>query len=160
MHIRLAQIEDAPQLLDLMYQRGYPQSLESMTSRLEHYIASPNYGIWIAQDAGIYTGLIAIALYELFTQASKRCRLESLIVQTVENTPCWTTAETLLTVARKYAYHNGCSIFDLTSSINREEAGWHAFYKAQGFHNSGSSQRIYLRLELQPSIFQNHICMP
>lgn len=65
--IRNACENDAPELLTLLSQLGYSMSLTDMKARLLAFQAK-NHQIFVAEQAGLVVGVLALGCYEQFTE--------------------------------------------------------------------------------------------
>jgi hypothetical protein len=147
MNLRPVTFCDAPQLLILMKQLGYPQTDESMKSRIRTYSCEPNHQILVATRGKKIVGFIAFVIYELFVSEGKRCHIEGLIVEANQHT--LNVRRKLLQAVEVFARENNSKVIDLTAGLSRSQKdGTHDFYKFLGYHNEGSKAEMYLRKEL------------
>jgi GNAT superfamily N-acetyltransferase len=141
MILRPALIHDAPQLLPLLKQLGYPQTDESMHNRLNIYLSSPDYAVLVAEENNMLLGVIALIIQESFMLQERRCRIEALVVD--EKARGKGVGATLLKAAELHAKQTNCAIIELTSGAQRTAA--HEFYKKYGYTNDKKHAKVYLR---------------
>jgi GNAT superfamily N-acetyltransferase len=146
MLIRKANLDDAAQLMPLMAELGYPQSLEEMKQRIEIYSDGNIYNLLVAETDNKIVGLVAFVMYEIIVAPYKRCRVEGLVVD--KNYRGQGIGHKLMAYVEGIAKESNCSIVDLTSGLRRMESGAHDFYKTIGYDNDGDRAKVYLRKEL------------
>ena len=142
MVIRNTTLNDAPQLLSLMEQLGYPQTIPDMKDRLQQYMSSDSQ-VLIAENQGLIMGLIAFFCFPLFVSSGKSCRIAALVVD--ETCRGQGVGRDLLKAAEERAKQQGCVILDLTSGLRRAKDGSHEFYKNLGYGNDGPQAKLYFR---------------
>lgn len=145
MIIRQATVQDAPQLLPLLDQLGYPQTVESIQDKIHTY-STPDQQIWVAEQDSHIFGLVAIVFTDMFVRNGRRCRIEGLVV----NAPFrgQGVGRRLMEHTEALAKTQDCPTIELTSGLRRAPEGTHDFYKILGYSNEGLLAKLYLRKEL------------
>lgn len=149
MGIRHAHMEDAPALLSLMEQLGYPVDFKEIHKRLNEYLLSPNHMIMVAEHETDLAGFIAVSIVYPFIQSGKRARIEALIVD--KSFRRQGIGKKLVEAAEYYAHDNGCEVIDVTTGQRRAGTGAHEFYRNLGYSNDGYWASLYLKKELVKS---------
>jgi GNAT superfamily N-acetyltransferase len=144
--IRPGHFADAPQLVPLMDQLGYPQSYESIQQKLTTYFSTPGHGVFVAEHHGKIIGLVTFGTYELFAENGKSCHIDVLVVDKDHRKKG--IGKRLLQKVETYGRSHGCFITELIVGMWRKNEGIHDFYDTQGYKNEGNFEVKYLRKEL------------
>jgi len=145
-HLRKASPKDAPQLLSLMEQLGYPKGDENMKARIQAYSYGTNNHIVIAERRKTTVGFIAFVIYDLFACEGKRCHIEELVVDA--NPSALSIKRKLIEAVETFARENQGKIIDLTTGLHHGEDSTQDFYKFLGYENDTASAKMYLKKEL------------
>jgi ribosomal protein S18 acetylase RimI-like enzyme len=144
-HLRKASPKDAPELLNLMEQLGYPRGDENMKARIQAYSYGTNNHIMVAERGKTTVGFVAFVIYDLFGCEGKRCHIEELIVDT--NPSALSIKRKLIEAVETFARENQGKIIDLTTSQHGQDST-QDFYKFLGYENDNASAKMYLKKEL------------
>lgn len=144
--IRQATLQDAPSILPLMVQLGYPTTSEKLIERMNFYLISPDYEVFVAQQENNIVGLVTLTFFQHFVGDKKACRITALVVD--EKYRKHGIGRLLMTEVENCAKNFGYSIIELTSGLRRAKDGSHEFYKKLGYQNEGFMAKLYLRKEL------------
>ncbi len=145
-YIRKASPKDAPQLLKLMEQLGYPQGDETMKARIQAYAYGTHNHIFIAERGKQIVGFIAFIIYDLFASSGKRCHIEELLVSPQPSD--LSIKRKLMEAIEDFARENDCKIIDLTAGSYRANDATNDFYKFLGYDNDNVTTKRYLKKEL------------
>jgi ribosomal protein S18 acetylase RimI-like enzyme len=145
-YIRKASPKDAPQLLNLMEQLGYPQGDEAMKDRIQAYAYSTNTHIFIAERGKQIVGFIAFIIYDLFASHGKRCHIEELLTRSQSSD--LSIKRKLMEAVENFARENQGKIIDLTTGSYRANDATNDFYKFLGYDNDNVTTKRYLKKEL------------
>ena len=132
--IRPATLEDAPALVDLNDQLGYPTTEADMIERLTPILPSEEHAMLVATDNGRPIAWIHVAL-EHGLEASRVAVLRGLIVD--ERHRSMGIGHELLEAGEDWARGCGCAAVIVRSRIARE--GAHRFYRREGFEHVKTS---------------------
>jgi GNAT superfamily N-acetyltransferase len=144
--IREALLEDAPKLLPLLEQLGYPQALAAIRERLDRYQACQDHFVFVADLNSTIVGFVSIAAIESFVYEGRMYRVTALAVdQSIRRKGI---GKALMSYIEEFAKRNQGKIIDLTSGLRRAADGSHHFYKALGYENEGYMAKLYLRKEI------------
>lgn len=146
MIIRNAVLDDIQQLIPLIDQLGYPQTIDSIKERLQIYLSSDKYQILVAEINNSLVGFIAVSYNELFVFPHKRARIEALVVDHAFRRNG--IGKNLVNSAEEHAKKQNCRTIDLTSGLKRSGSGTHDFYSSLGYNNDGERAKVYLRKSL------------
>lgn len=143
--IRLAELNDAEKLLPLMEQLGYPQTIETLKSRINLFLKQDGYGIALAEEISTrnIVGWIAWSKSNLIVSSAVRLHIEGLIVD--QKFRGKGVGKALMRHVENIAENNTPCIIDLTSGERRAKDGSHEFYAALGYENDGYMAKKYLR---------------
>ncbi|MBA2648075.1 MAG: GNAT family N-acetyltransferase [Legionella sp.] len=133
--IRKALIDDMPNLLPLMEQLGYSQSLEVLRAQFDIFTKQENYGIFLADITGMIVGWVAWSKSHLFISPTIRLHIEGLVVDKAFRGHG--IGKKLMNQVEDLAQQISPCIIDLTSGLRRAKDGSHDFYKSLGYHNEG-----------------------
>jgi GNAT superfamily N-acetyltransferase len=128
--IRDAQPEDAPELVRLLAELGYPDDEERVLARARALGAQPDSFLFVADDGGELAGLASATVIPLLHEDGAWCRLSALVV--AEGHRRRGVARALVAQVERRALEAGCRYLEVTSGERpgREEA--HAFYESLG----------------------------
>lgn len=146
-NIRSAKIEDSIQLLPLMEQMGYPQTLETMKDRLNAYLNIPYHYAFVADCGSKIVGILTMGCVEAFVYSGRGFRITTMVVD--EKYRGQGIGRKLMDHAEIFAKAHGGTLIDLTSGLRRAKDGSHEFYKSLGYRNEGLMAKLYLRKELR-----------
>lgn len=132
--IRQAMLEDAPALVDLNDQLGYPTTEAELVERLTPILSSDEHAMLVATSDGRPIGWIHLAL-DHGLEASRVAALRGLIVD--ERHRSAGIGRDLLQAGEDWARAHGCAVMVVRSRIARE--GAHRFYVREGFEHVKTS---------------------
>lgn len=141
-----AKISDAPELLPLMVQLGYPCSLDELEARYKKFTSNPGYGVVIVRENTEALGFLAYSRSDLLVLGKVRFHIEAIVVDNVHRGKG--IGKKLMLYLEEVAKKTGPSVIDLTSGLRREKDGSHEFYKSLGYKNEGKMAKLYLRKEI------------
>lgn len=144
--IRMATIDDIPQLLPLMEQLGYPQNAQDFQKRFGVFMNEVGYGVSVAEQDEKIVGLVAWSKSISFVSSKTRIHIEGLVVD--EHYRGQSIGKKLMIFVEKFAKKFSPCIIDLTSGARRAKDGSHEFYKVLGYQNEGYMEKLYLRKEV------------
>ena len=130
--IRSATIADAPALLPLLEQLGYPDCDAIIEHRIAQLIAHSDAALWIAQAEGTVLGFISLHFIPQLARAGDFCRISYLCV--AEGARSLGIGALLEAAAQSEARRRGCDRIELHSHQRRTRA--HQFYARQGYEES------------------------
>jgi GNAT superfamily N-acetyltransferase len=125
--VRPAEGSDAPELVRLLEQLGYPSTEEAVRSRLELGPASRR--VLLAELSGDAVGLAVVELLHPLHRGAPEAVLTALV--TDANARHRGVARVLIADACRRARQMGANRLTLRCDRRRDDA--HAFYRAQGF---------------------------
>lgn len=146
--IRKVRICDAPNLLPIIKQLGYPINEEDLIARIALYENSHYDSAWVALEDEVIIGCLALHIYDLFHSVERYARIVSLIVD--QNHRRKGVGSLLIARAERYAASKNCNTLELSSSLKRVKLGSHDFYDAVGYKNEGEFESRYLRKFITP----------
>jgi GNAT superfamily N-acetyltransferase len=130
--IRPATLADAPALLPLLEQLGYPDCHDFVERRIAQLIAHPEAALWVAQAEGEVLGFISLHFVPQLARAGDFCRISYLCV--AEDARSLGLGALLEEAAEREARRRGCDRIELHSHQRRTRA--HQFYARQGYEES------------------------
>ena len=130
--IREVRPRDAPAVVGLLDELGYPSTEALFRARLERYAGVARTHLIAAEDDGEVIGLAAMQVMPLVHRDLPVARITVMVVRFHRRGRGVgrRLEEELEAIARR----EGCGRVDLTSRHNREEA--HAFYRSLGFEDT------------------------
>ena len=135
--IRPAEPADAPALVPLLAQLGYPAAAEAVAARLAALLGSPRDAVLVAEAEGALLGVLALHWGGMLHLAGPVARIGTLVV--AEAARSRGIGAALVRTAEALARRQGCALIELTTARERERT--HAFYAAQGY--AVSSLRLH-----------------
>lgn len=144
--IRLATINDIPELLPLMSKLEYPTTKEILEKRFSNFTAREGYGVAIALSKDKIIGFVAWSKSMLFVSDAVRFHIEGIIVDS--NYRGHGVGKKLMLFVEEIAKASSPTIIDLTSGTRRKKDGSHEFYHALDYKNEGHMAKLYLRKEV------------
>ncbi len=145
MNIRSITFNDAPQLMSLFEQIGYPQSVENIEERLESCLKSEIYHGLVYELNQIIIGMCFFTIYPSCLKKSHKCILEALVVDGDYRSKGYATS--LIEEVEKIALGKGCDSISLTSNKARLPSIYN-FYLTRGYSNDGVKAQWYLKKKL------------
>ena len=139
--IRMIKIKDASQLLPLMKQLGYPQTLANMEERLTICLESGIYFCLAFELNKEILGVCFFTVYPSCLKPTNRCIIEALVVD--EKHRNQGIATKLLQETESLARRKGCDSISLTSNKGRGQNIYN-FYVNHGYKNDGLRAQWYL----------------
>jgi N-acetylglutamate synthase-like GNAT family acetyltransferase len=127
--IRKATEEDSKQLAGLLSELGYPNTPEFVRKKIARISKSENDTLLVAETLGLVIGAVHLHISEMIHRPGRLGRVIALIV--TSNYRWFGVGRQLMTHAENLARESGCSLMEVTSRIQREDA--HAFYKHLGY---------------------------
>jgi GNAT superfamily N-acetyltransferase len=126
--IRQVVEKDAPSLLPLIEQLGYKISEQNLLENIKLHL-TPDYSLFVAEAQGKLIGFISIHIYHYPHLRESLSRITALCID--EEHRSFGVGVKLLVYAEEYIKSQGCSLVELTSGIQREDA--HRFYERHGY---------------------------
>jgi N-acetylglutamate synthase-like GNAT family acetyltransferase len=133
--VRLARLDDAPALVSLLAELGYPTDAGTLERRLAALVADPAVTLLVAERDGRVVGLASMHVMPLIERAPLG-RLSAIVVAADERRAG--IGRALVERVESEARARGCERLELTSAERRADA--HAFYRDLGFEPA--SQRF------------------
>ncbi|NML42617.1 GNAT family N-acetyltransferase [Ramlibacter sp. G-1-2-2] len=130
--LRTARVEDAPAMVDLLRQLGYPGTGAFLAHRLAQLAAHPDALVQVAEVQGVLRGVIALHFIPQLALAGDFCRVAYLCVD--EQARSLGIGALLERFAHEEAQRRGCERIELHSSAHRVDA--HRFYARLGYEES------------------------
>jgi len=127
--IRKAVIKDAEQIVFLLEELGYPNTLALVQSKLANLSKSNKDTVIIAEKDNKVIGIGHLHIAELFHQPGQLGRVMALVVKS--DYRGHGVGEKLMESLETIARNSGCVKIEVTSGIHRN--GAHAFYKNLGY---------------------------
>ena len=130
--VREGAAADAPAVVTLLGELGYPSTAAEFELRFEAYSGVGGAHLLVAQEDGEIVGLAAMQVMPLVHRDLPVARITAMVVRSDRRGEGLgrRLEEELEEVARR----EGCGRIDLTSRHRRKEA--HAFYRALGFEET------------------------
>ena len=125
---RSAHASDAPNLLGLVEQLGYPSALEALRARLELVLLRDDHAVFVAEEDGALLGWIHVLAFD--SLATERCALVGGLVVDAGRRRSGIGRE-LVVLAEDWARARGLGVLRLRSRETR--TGAHRFYERLGF---------------------------
>lgn len=129
--ITLPTVEDEAVLLSLTGQLGYSLNRAQLLANLHFHLNDDAHFLYVARQGETVVGYFAMAIFHWFHKPQKIARLSAMVVD--ESHRSQGIGKALMLFAENLAREQGCETLELTSSINREAHGTHAFYRALGY---------------------------
>jgi N-acetylglutamate synthase-like GNAT family acetyltransferase len=133
--VRPARLDDAPALVSLLAELGYPADAGTLERRLAALVADPAVTVLVAERDGRVVGLASMHVMPLIERAPLG-RLSAIVVAADERRAG--IGRALVERVESEARARGCERLELTSAERRADA--HAFYRDLGFEPA--SQRF------------------
>jgi N-acetylglutamate synthase-like GNAT family acetyltransferase len=133
--VRPARLDDAPALVSLLAELGYPTDAGTLERRLAALVADPAVTVLVAERDGRVVGLASMHVMPLIERAPLG-RLSAIVVAADERRAG--IGRALVERVESEARARGCERLELTSAERRADA--HAFYRDLGFEPA--SQRF------------------
>jgi GNAT superfamily N-acetyltransferase len=132
LRVRAASRADAPGIVTLLGELGYPSSEAEFLTRFERYAAADGAHMIVAEEGGEVLGLAAMQVMPLVHRDLPVARITAMVVRSDRRGEGIgrRLEEELEAIARR----EGCGRIDLTSRYRREEA--HGFYRGLGFEDT------------------------
>jgi|JI9StandDraft_1071089.scaffolds.fasta_scaffold10315_3 ribosomal-protein-alanine N-acetyltransferase len=141
--LREVQISDAPSLVPLMDQLGYPIDEKTLCENIQKYLSLPTQKAWVAESTGQIAGCIAVAITNYFHRPGSFLRVITMVVDNGYRRSG--IGRTLMSLAEKFAKDHGCSHVELTSGMHREKLGSHKFYQSLGYIALNESKKYFAK---------------
>ncbi|GAC1600641.1 MAG: GNAT family N-acetyltransferase [Ramlibacter sp.] len=130
--VREAHLGDAPALVRLLAQLGYPGSAEFIERRIVQLLSHADARLLVAQADASVVGFISLHIVPQLALAADFCRVSYLCID--ESVRGLGIGALLEHRAEQCARELGCDRIELHSSAQREAA--HRFYFRQGYQES------------------------
>jgi GNAT superfamily N-acetyltransferase len=130
--IRAAGSADAPALVDLLRQLGYPDTAPFIERRITELAADPDALLLVAEVGGVVLGFISLHFAAQLARAGDFCRIDYLCVE--ERARSFGIGAALEAQAVAAARQRGCARIELHSHQRR--VGAHRFYARLGYEES------------------------
>ena len=131
-HIRTAAPGDAPALVPLLAQLGYPGAEAFAARRVEQLLAHPDAVLLVAEAEGTVHGFISLHFIPQLALPGDFCRLSYLCVD--ETARSLGIGAALEKRAVEEAQRRSCDRIELHSHERRKDA--HRFYYREGYEDS------------------------
>ena len=129
MRIRDARAEDAPGLVRLVAELGYPDDEERVLARAEAFARAESF-LLVAEDGEELAGLASATIIPLLHEDGSWCRLSALVVASDRRRRG--IARALVAEAERRAVESGCRYLEVTSGERPGREAAHAFYDSLG----------------------------
>jgi ribosomal protein S18 acetylase RimI-like enzyme len=129
--LRPARIADAPALVALLTQLGYPQGAEQTRLQLSQWPGNPLGTVLVAEVEGAVAGVIAAHAVAYLERPGSFVRVVALAVDRERRRSG--LGRRLLAAVERWAADAGCRDVEVTSQRTREDA--QAFYRSLGFED-------------------------
>jgi N-acetylglutamate synthase-like GNAT family acetyltransferase len=133
--VRPARLDDAPALVSLLAELGYPTDAGTLERRLAALVADPAVTVLVVERDGRVVGLASMHVMPLIERAPLG-RVSAIVVAADERRAG--IGRALVERVESEARARGCERLELTSAERRADA--HAFYRDLGFEPA--SQRF------------------
>jgi GNAT superfamily N-acetyltransferase len=147
MIIRSSELSDAPAILSLLLQMGYPQPIEQVQKRINAFHNTPNHHLLVMDQDGVAVGVIAFIFYEHLLKDGCCCHIDTLVVD--QKFRSQGVGEALLAHAQKMALEKNCITMELFTLERRRDTGTHRFYAKMGFKDQSEREYTYFTKENQ-----------
>lgn len=134
MTVRVAETRDAPSLIDLFEQLGYPTTPDRLTARLERN-ATSEYQAWVFEtdDRSSIIGFAGGHVLYPYEDDDPAAQLMILIVE--EQHRGLGAGAALVAAFEQWAQQQGATRFGISSGAERTKA--HRFYEDRGYKATG-----------------------
>ncbi len=130
--IRTARADDAPALVDLLRQLGYPETAPFIARRIAELTQHPDAALLVAEIGAVVVGFISLHFVPQLARAGDFCRVSYLCVD--ERARGIGIGVALEARAVEEARRRGCARVELHSHQRRTDA--HRFYARMGYEES------------------------
>lgn len=130
--LRPATPQDAPALVELLLQLGYPGTQGFIAGRVRELVAHPDSVLQVATLDGVVLGVISLHFVPQLARAGDFCRVSYLCV--ADGARGGGIGARLLAFAEAQARRRGCARIELHSGAHRLDA--HRFYAREGYVES------------------------
>jgi N-acetylglutamate synthase-like GNAT family acetyltransferase len=127
--IRDAEPDDCQALARLLKELGYPQTHDRTRKRIKELSRRTKDRILVAQRKDDIVGCLSLHIMPLFHTEGNMCRVTALVVSAAERGKY--IGRRLMEMAEAYARANECTIVEVTSGEQRDNA--HSFYDKLGY---------------------------
>jgi GNAT superfamily N-acetyltransferase len=131
--IRVATIDDAESIAELITQLGYPTTGAAMHRRLEAIAGDSSYATLVAVEGGSVVGLAAGRLGHYYEKDGTYCQLAALSVASGARRQG--IGKQLVEAVERWGRDNGARAVVVTTALHRD--GAHAFYERCGYSRTG-----------------------
>jgi GNAT superfamily N-acetyltransferase len=131
--IRAARKDDAPGLVRLLEELGYPSSAEAIGSRMDSLADDPDTWTFVAEARGELVGLASMRLLRVLHADEAIAMVTALVVRSDARGSG--VGRQLVVELEGIARSRGCTRMILTSGSHRSDA--HRFYERVGFSATG-----------------------
>jgi GNAT superfamily N-acetyltransferase len=148
--IRKAHGRDIVQVVYLLEQLWYKQTVRSFQETFDLYTNSPQYGLLVAEESecsGWIVGMVAYSMTHIFATGRTRIHIEAFVV--LEAYRRRGIGRLLMAAVEQIAQTRAPCVVDLVSRVTRARHGAHAFYRSMGYECLGDSVKTYFRKEFR-----------
>jgi GNAT superfamily N-acetyltransferase len=131
--LRIATIDDAESLADLITQLGYPTTAAAMRGRLEAIASDSSYATFVAVASGSIVGLAAGRLGQYYEKDGTYCQL--VVLSVASGARQQGIGKRLVAAVERWGRDNGVRAVVVTTALHRD--GAHAFYERCGYSRTG-----------------------
>lgn len=132
--LRIAVLNDAPELSRLLTALGHPRSAEQIQERWADWAEAGNEAIVAAEPSGRLLGVIKLHRMIVLHRPEPVGRITSLIVDA--NNGAGGIGKSLVAAAESNLFAAGCGLIEITSNDRLVDA--HAFYEHLGYGRTSS----------------------
>jgi GNAT superfamily N-acetyltransferase len=131
--IRVATIDDAESIAELITQLGYPTSGAAMRRRLEAIAGDSSYATLVAVEGESVVGLVAGRLGHYYEKDGAYCQL--VVLSVASGARRHGIGKRLVEAVERWGRDNGVRAVVVTTALHRD--GAHAFYERCGYTRTG-----------------------
>jgi GNAT superfamily N-acetyltransferase len=141
--IRPASTADAPSLLALLDQLGYPSTPHRLVTQLAT-AAGDRGEVLVAADGESVSGFASYQIVYFFEDGAPRCRLTAIAVD--EGVRHTGVGQRLVAEVERRARAAACTELEVMTAHRPERAAAHAFYPALGFVDASRECGFYTKI--------------
>jgi ribosomal protein S18 acetylase RimI-like enzyme len=143
--IRKAHERDIVDVVFLLGQLWYKQTVQSFQETFDLYTTSQQYGLLVAEEEedGWTLGMVAYSMTHIFSTGKTRIHIEALVVFAPYRRRG--IGRQLTEAVEKIARTHAPCVVDLVSRVTRAKHGAHAFYRSMGYECLGDSAKTYFK---------------
>jgi len=139
--LRSVRRDDAPCLVALLDELGYPTDLPTVHARLDYWLDDPSSSLLGAEDDGELIAVAALHVFPVLERTGKFGRLLALVVD--HRYQGQGVGGQLVQAVEERARDAGCTMMEVTSSRRRDLA--HRFYQGLGYEDICASSARFTK---------------